>query len=288
MWLDSEGRTFREGNRKRSTSRTQILLVNARVSEQRRARNHKIGAIVLTIVALSGLGLATVYGANRTGAALFSSNPVYTIEHIEIASNGRLRPEHIREYGKFAEGMNLFEVDIEQVRRDLERVPLVRDAEVVRQLPDTLIVRVTERTAIARIGSDDRKYYLAVDRDGYILGPTARSPHLPVITGMRDQGLSPGSVIGESAVADALVAIDLCDDGSLAQSVHIASLGVDNPEYLDLRLAQGERVLLSRENMKAKLDSLADILRTASASGDSVESVDLTVERNFPVKYKDR
>jgi cell division protein FtsQ len=288
MWLDNESRSFKEGNRRRASPRTQILLVNARVSEQRRARNHKIGAIVLAVVALGGLGLATVYGANRTGAALFSNNPVYTIRRIDITSNGRLRPEHIREYGKFSEGMNLFAVDIEKVRQDLERVPLVRDAEVARQLPDTLIVRVTERTAIARIGRDDKRFYLAVDRDGYVLGPTSRSPHLPIITGMRDEGLAPGSVIRESAVADALVAIDLCDDGVLAEAVRIASLDVDNPEYLDIKLAQGEHVLLSRENMKFKLDSLAEILRTASNTGDAVESVDLTVERNFPVKYKER
>jgi cell division protein FtsQ len=288
MLLDSERRSFRDGNRRRSPNRTQILMVNARVNEQRRARNHKIGAIVLTLIALAGLGWATVSGASWMGTVLYSNNDVYTIRKIDIVSNGRLKAEHIREYGRFSEGMNLFELDIEKIRRDLEHVPLVRSAEVVRQLPDTLIVRVTERAAIARIGRDDRKYFLAVDRDGYVLGPTARSPHLPVITGVDDAGLTPGSVVKESSVADALVAIDICDEPELSHAVKIVSLDVDRPDFLDIRLAQGERVLLSRENMKTKLTSLADILTTAANSGDTVESVDLTVERNFPVRYRER
>ena len=52
MWfLDSDSRSkFGEGNRRRSSPRQPILMVNARMSEQRRERNHKVGAIVLLVV----------------------------------------------------------------------------------------------------------------------------------------------------------------------------------------------------------------------------------------------
>ena len=290
MWfLDSDSRSkFGEGNRRRSSPRQPILMVNARMSEQRRERNHKVGAIVLLIVSVTLLVLATVSGAHLVGNSLFARNDQFIIRHLDLKSNGRLLPLHLMEYGHISEGMNLFAVDIQKVRKDLESVPLISKAEVYRELPDTLVVRVTERSAIARIGRDDKKFVLAVDREAYVLGPTARAPNLPVITGMSEKGLTPGSIVQDSSVRDALVAIDLCESSEVGRTVKIISVDTSNPEYLDIRLAQGERVLMSRENIRLKLERLDESLKTAANVGEVIASIDLTVDRNFPIRYRER
>ena len=285
MWF-SDGtstKSRRSGkNNFRDYGRRHILNVNARAEKSDKA--HKIGAIVLLLIALSGMVWVAMFGVRAIGSWLFSQNDFFTVKQVEISSNGRLQPSHIREYAGIAEGMNLFDVSLPDIRKNLEKVPLVKSVRVERILPDKLVVTVKERSAVARIGQDDRQFFLAVDREGYVLGPTSRSPNLPAISGLRDHGLTPGSLIQDPAVSDALLAIDLCEAAGIMGSVRLASIDVRHQEYLDMRLATGHRILLSRLDMKRKLEDLSDIIRKNAEIGKVWTVADLTVERNYPVQ----
>ncbi len=132
---------------------------------------------------------------------------------------------------------------------------------------------------------DDRRDHLAIDRDGHVLGPSSRRKGLPAITGLRDRGLRPGSYIDEKLVRDALEVLDLCDTSRLGQVVSIAVIDVRHPEYLDLTLRNGERVLFGRENMDWRLKRVAQSLQTASRLGKSISKIDWTVDNNPPVEW---
>ncbi len=265
--------------RRRPTDRDPILMVSARVQERRADRMHKIGAVALLVVALAGAVWAMIAGVRSLGGYLFKSNPRYTIETLEIESNGRLSTNHIREYGRVHEGMNLFDVNILEVRTLLEEVPLIRYAEVQRLLPDRLLIRVSERTPLARIGAGNRHFPLAVDRDGFVIGPAGRSDAMPTVTGFNDRGLSPGSRIRDHSAMDALTVLELCDSTRLGQVIRIRNIDVSNPDYLEVRLTNNSRVLLPRNTSKLKLEDLARILQSPDYSG---QSLDLTVDRNYP------
>lgn len=285
MWFRKRNEEW-NGNRRRGGPRDPLLMVNARGSDRGRDRAHKIGAIVVLLVAGAGSVWAAVSGAGLLGEWLFARNDHFTVRRVDVRSNGRLQPSHIREYGHVAEGMNLFGVSIDQVRRDLESVPLIRSAEVQRDLPDTLVVRVTERTALARIAEGAAGFPVAVDQDGYVLGPSLGRTDLVLISGLSEKGLAPGSVVRERAVLDALNVLEVCDTTKLGSVVRIASIDVRNPEYLDIRLASGARVQMGRDQLSFRLERLADIVRTSTELGQEVVTADLTVDRNFPVEYR--
>jgi len=271
---------------KRRPSRDQLLMVNARMGEQRRARIHKIGGITLGLIALVGTLWAVMVGVKQLTRLLFTENPQFTLRQLELRSDGKLKDRHIREYGHLAEGANLFALDIRQIRADLESVPVVDRVEVRRQLPDKLVVEVKERIAIARLGSDDHRHYLAIDREGHVLGPSSRSPDLPAITGLRDRGLRPGSYLDQELVRDALLVLDLCDTTRVGETVRIASIDVRHPEYLDIRMKGGERVWFGRQRLEWRLGQLAQVLQEASQMSRAIETADLTVDRNFPVQFR--
>ena len=273
------------GNR-RENRRNSILMVSARLSDQRKDRAHRIGAVLLVTVALAGIVWVVLLGAKIIGQTLFSENNRFLIKHLNITSDGRLQPEHIREYGHIDEGMNLFAIDLKQVRDDLASVPLVSSVSVRRELPDTLEITVSERIPAARLGEESTGYPLAVDHGGFVLGPTAVSQQLPSITGLQEKGLRPGAQVGDLGVKNALHVLELCDSPSFSRFLKIKNVDVSHPEYLEVSLLRGERILLSRENVDVKLAKLCEIMKHTADMGQAIAAIDMTVEKNFPVQYQ--
>jgi len=84
-------------------------------------------------------------------------------------------------------GRNIFKIPIEERRKQLEELPWVEQASVMRLLPDHLKVDIKERTpvAFARVGA---KIFL-IDANGVLMempGHNRASYSFPVITGMQD------------------------------------------------------------------------------------------------------
>ncbi len=284
MWYEEDSKRSRRGsfNRRRQDVHS-ILMVSARLSEQRKERMHRVGGLMLLAVALAGMLWAFMLSARALGQKLFSENDYFTIRHLDITSDGRLQPGHAREYAHVREGMNLFGVDLQQIREELESVPAVSAVRVMRRLPDTLVIHISERVAVARLGEGAGGYPLAIDREGCVLGPTSASPSLPAIVGAHEKGLRPGAKVSDPGIAFALEVIESCDDPALSRFIKIGRINVSNPDYLDVQLARGERVRLSRANVKVKLDRLCEIMKTSADSGQAIARVDMTVERNYPV-----
>ncbi len=273
------------GNR-RENRRNSILMVRARLRDQRRERAHRVGAILLVTVVVAGTIWMTLLGTKLIGQSLFSRNPRFTIRNLHLRSNGKLQSEHIREYAHIDEGMNLFEIDLGQVRDDLMSVPIVSAVSVRRKLPDTLEVTVSERIPAARLGEESTGYPLAVDQAGFVLGPTSVSQQLPSITGLQEKGLRPGARVGDPGVQNALHILDVCDSPSFSRFLRIKNVDVSHPEYLEVSLQRGERILLSRENVDVKLAKLCEIMKHTADMGQAIAAIDMTVDKNFPVQYQ--
>jgi cell division protein FtsQ len=277
-----------EPNRRRRISSQPILMVNARLAEQRRERLHRVGAVLTTLIALAGLGWLIVSGGQWLGRRLFTENPRYTVKHLlfELSAGTQLPADRLREYSKLREGVNLFAVDLRAVVSDLMKVPLVSQVRVTRRLPDTLIVRVAERVALARLGQDDQRYHLAVDREGRVLGPSARSPNLPALIGLRDRALRPGDEIQDPGVLTALQILDRCDTTRVGQVVKIKSIDLRHPDHLVLRLSQGELIDFGPEQWDVRLGRLARAVQEAADVGKVIDYADFTVDKNMAVRFR--
>lgn len=273
-------------NRRRSTTSEQILLVSARVNGAKQAHVQKITALSLLGLALAGAIWVSVIGAGAVGAKLFAQNSRFEIHRFDLHSTGRLTPAHLLAYAGLQEGQNLFAVSMDAVRAKLEKQPLISRAEVQRRLPDTLIVNVEERIALARI-TPAGSMQLPIDREGHLMSPPAAA-HLPVITGIAERGLSPGGVIRDASTVDALKLLDLQDTTHLAEAVPIASVDVSDPTQIMVTLRNGGRASFGRDHLDRRLNRLAEMIRHGDESDQDLVFADLTVDRNEPVTYKPR
>lgn len=80
-------------------------------------------------------------------------------------------------------GLNLFQIDIARVQRDVRGLGWVRRIDIEKQLPDTLRIKVTERTPVALVRKGETLQY--VDDEGTTfaeLTPSVGDDDLPIIT----------------------------------------------------------------------------------------------------------
>ncbi|HKL21692.1 MAG TPA: FtsQ-type POTRA domain-containing protein, partial [Tichowtungia sp.] len=110
------------------------------------------GMLTLLTVALLFAGLAGLWiGLSYIGSLFFSRNPHFELNHIVMRSDGRLSSSQLIEYAELQTGVNLFAVDFDTLRENLEKVSMVESVRIRRKLPDTLLVDVKERVAVAQV-----------------------------------------------------------------------------------------------------------------------------------------
>ena len=95
--------------------------------------------------------LCVWHGGSWLMKAGFYQNDRFTVKTIDIRTSGLINPEQIRSWARIHEGENLFEVDLQRIKRDLEMVPQIKVAAVDRVLPETLRLRITERSPLAQV-----------------------------------------------------------------------------------------------------------------------------------------
>lgn len=81
------------------------------------------------------------------------------------------------------EGLNLFQIDLQRVERDLGGLAWVRRIDIEKKLPDTLRIRITERSPIALARNGELLRY--VDEEGAPfaeLSPSVGDDDLPVVS----------------------------------------------------------------------------------------------------------
>jgi len=138
-------------------------------------------ALALAIVCLSAMAVAALYhyGEHCWRFRVESSND------IEIAGLGNVTRSQVMEVMGGDIGRNIFFVQLAQRQKQLEQIPWVESASVMRFVPNRLKIEIRERTplAFARVGS---KIFL-IDQAGVLMDlPTTgkKKYSFPVILGM--------------------------------------------------------------------------------------------------------
>jgi len=257
------------------------LRAAAPAAERRRVRRQRLGILLLVLVGLPALGAGLYFGGRAAWRELFSENDFFRIRRIEVTTDGGLDAKHIEEYAGVRAGLNLLAVRPEKIRAALLAVPVIANAQVGRRLPDTLVVEVAERVAVARLGWPRSGAPLAVDATGHVLGPSSVRASLPVVVGVRDKGLRPGDVVQDPMLTDALTLLELCNHEGLRPELAVASIDLGEEERLAVGLTSGETVLLARDRLADRLDKLRAMRAEARKRGLDLAVYDMTVDRNY-------
>ena len=281
-------RKKKRGNRRRKTKKDSILFVDAKT--KRKSSKSPSGvplpvAIATVAIAVVVLSIGVVKGVRNLGGLLFAESPQFNIVNFDIRTNGVLKDVQIMDYGELALNMNLFEFDLDAMRSKIESSFIVKEAVVRRQLPDTLSIRVFEREAAARLGPEDSPIQKVVDLEGVLIRKSYKAGHLPLIKGINSTSYPLGSSIEESRAGDALEAIEFSQDKKFNSLLKLESIAVGHPEYLDVKLTTGERLMVPRNAIASKLRQAAVAIQVAEDHGKKIGRLDLTPKNDPIVQY---
>ena len=171
------------------------------------------------------LVLGVLYGA-YLGAGKIMELKALSVAVIEVAGCQDVDPDSVRQLTGVYKGDPLLKIDLKRVRRNVVSHPSIKDATVIRELPDTLRIAVRERMSTAVVLGHE---FALVDQEGVVMSLYNSYPQgYPVITGISEP-LVPGRVIKELQPAMEVLA-GIARSGLIGPE-RISELGVERGPY---------------------------------------------------------
>jgi cell division protein FtsQ len=185
--------------------------------------------------------------------------------------------------------------DLMQLRSRVMADGQVRSATITRLFPDTLSVRISERSPVARLrvpSADAEAATLLVSRDGVTFPGTGFDPamvaSLPWLDGVKPakKGAAMAPIEGMAAVGDLLASAKLEAEGLYRtwQVVSLARLATDS--VIEVQTKDGMKVTFGTTDDYLRQIARLDLLIGASTDATRpLRAVDLSLGSQVPVAY---
>jgi cell division protein FtsQ len=223
------------------------------------------------MTAVSDLFLVAAAAALLVAAAVWSTRlPIFPLREVTVMHE--LQEVRRSEIERALSGLlrgNFFSVNLEALRQALERLPWVRHAEVRRQWPARIEIRIEEHRPAARWGEGTAQL---VNTHGEVFAaPLSREMHLPLLTG--PTGSSPELLRYYAEFAQTLKPTGKRPE-QLVLSPRLAWL---------LKLEDGMQIELGREQAKAPIRlRLQRFVENYPTLSDARRPKPLAVDMRYP------
>jgi cell division protein FtsQ len=290
----------RKPKNRRFTERESLLDVKLRASHSRAGRMRVLGIGLSAIFILAFAGLILWRGGSWVLDQLIYKNDAFSIQQIDVQTDGVLNAETIRRWAMVKTGQNLMALDLMSVKRDLELQPPIEFVAVERVLPHTLRLNVSERCPIAQTlvtiphpGGALTQAIYDFDQDGYIMKPldnrwrATRPPadeRLPILVGVQASDVQLGRQTDSPQIQAALRLILEFDHSPMTGMVEFQRINVSVPEVLQVTTSQGAEVTFSLNHFDTQFRRWRLIYDQYQKWGKAIASLDLSIANNLPVR----
>lgn len=224
---------------------------------------------VLGFALAFAVSLAVAWGARR----YVDTSPRFALKETVVEGNVRRPKETILDEGGITLGKNVFAIDLDAAKRKIEADPWIASATLGRRLPDTVLISVQERTAVALVALDDT----------YLVSPTGEvfkrvepgdPSDLPIVTGLAAEALATDR---EGLTRTLQRALDIAADyaqSTLGTHYALEEVHVEKSGGITLVVGQsGVSLVLGSPPYRRKLDECAAVLRELEHRGQKADAV---------------
>lgn len=227
----------------------------------------------------SFLYLAVLLLLLSVGITLFVRSDFFAIREIKPAGLVNIQADDITQLSSGVIGQNLLLFDAAELARKIKLHPLVKDVDFQRQLPHTLVIKVTERTPVALVAVTNG--VIEVDSEGVFLRRLEEwQGDYPVISGVKvPDTAGPGQSLQDKGL---IVALTLLGQAPKALVPLIGEINVNTVQQADLFLTSGIEVKLGHtDNWGGKLTTLMELIndKDFQAVQNRVRYIDFTAAK---------
>jgi cell division septal protein FtsQ len=228
-----------------------------------------VSVSVLLVVVISLLVQAFLYGSDyfRLRTVEMKGTP------LDAGSISYINGQVLTAY----KGKNIFTIDLRAIARYLAgRFPDAREATARLALPDKIVLQLAFRRPVALVHGP--KYY-PVDDEGIILtnANDALFKYLPVIEGVEMRPAERKAARG-APYRNLQIALELLQEIKNARFMAqygVTSVSAGDAKDLAFTMKNGVQVKIGYENFKARLETLAKVLKDPRLVADRIEYIDV-------------
>lgn len=247
-----------------------------------------------------GVGLAAVIAAiAHVSQGFLQDMPYFRLSRLQVhgvSAQMETDLQRILEQA-LSRNRNLLSLDLGEITRRIREHPRIRQLQLEKIYPDTLVIRASERQPEAIVNTD--AFYF-VDREGFVLGKVKpaelRGQELPFITGLHPQEVRQGEKILNPALYRALLMAQVLrtrnpELHAMFSEIHIESDPVTRLDSLTAHLKGGTEVRFGDGNPIDKLPALETFIALKREQGGDPFSalyIDLRFENQIVFMERER
>jgi cell division septal protein FtsQ len=294
-WFKRKKRNRRFGEREHA------LDVKLRTSQARAARLRIFGLGASFVFSVIVIGFVMWRGGEWLLDCLIYKNEAFSIQQIDVQTDGVLTADAIRHWAMVRTGENLMGLDLMRVKHDLEMQPPIQFVAVERDLPHTLKLIVNEREPVAQTivqqagpGGVMEQAIYDFDADGYAMvpldprwrsSPPPASEKLPILIGVSASDVQLGRQTDSMQIRAALHLLSEFDHSPMTGLAELQRVNVAVPEILQINTSQGAEITFSLSQFDMQLRRWRIIYDQYQKWGKAIVSLDLSIANNLPVRW---
>jgi cell division septal protein FtsQ len=208
-----------------------------------------------------------------------------TVQAVVVAGHRLLSEQEVADLAGLNAGERLYDIDLYSVQQRILSQPVVRTASVVRQLPSSIRVEISEREPIAFITTNQM---YAIDREGMLLPQHLANTQfdVPVINGISGiEAGRQGTRLKQKEVGEALAILSLAEEHGLYHL--ISELNMQGGKDISMYSIDGAEFRFGRGEYVRKMVMLETFWKEFAKSEDPkrLASVDLRYDGQVVVKW---
>jgi len=282
--------------RKRTEDETDWFLLEARVSPVKSRLQRRSGVNwAIRILAVACLCISAPIGIKAGYDAIFFENEEFVLQRLNVHTDGVLRSHQVTEVANVVVGMQLMELDLKNIRSRIEKLPVVEEAIVSREMPDKLNVVIKERVPVAWVSCPplgvrpgDMERGFLIDASGIIfrcLDLTNEVAQLPVIETFSMPEPVEGKELEVEGFASALQLLAAAEKSVSTVSDQIQMIRLRNEWSIHCHYRSGLQVVFDIYDIERGLQDLAAILDQMEKAGATLATVNVVARENIPVTF---
>jgi len=284
----------------RRVERRHGLQVRVRTDVKRAQTTRRVGRVFFSV---GGTLLALLIfwrGGEWVLQNIFFDDHSYAVRKVEIHTDGLLSTDEIQRRAGVKLGQNLVGLDLARMKRELEKVPMIRSVTLERALPGTLRLRVTERlpvaeAQVARPRPDGLMQFTTyrLDAEGMVMPlmdprqpPAGAVPiQYPLVLGLDPAELLPGQKVRSKPALAALRLVAAFEESTMVGLDDLQRVEVVSPDILQASTYLGAQVTFSTQNVERQLARWRVVFDYGQARQLHLATLDLAVSNNVPARW---
>jgi len=206
---------------------------------------------------------------------LFSST-YFALGRVEVRGERELSSFELLSLSKIRPRRNLFCLNLRKIRANLQRHPKIKEVDLSRRLPNTILLKVRERKPEAVVFTHN--LFWIIDKEGFVLDKKDNKGrlHLPLLTGVGKLKMRIGERLKDEKVSQAL---DCLRFSSCLQPEKLAKVGFDSWGKVYLYTKSGLEIRLGEaEDLREKIEEIPLVLERVKESSPRVKYIDIQVK----------